>query len=349
MVIGCWLLAIADRSPPRIAKSQQTIAISQLPLYFVPPPQNHRTHFPHGLSSSIPNWLGRGQQQILTDKPRPVAALAVKRTVSVSEPVAPRGYLSTFFASAAAMTSRWRSVRWPNLGPLVDLVYPPQCVACRAPFEAGAIATQFCGDCRSALDASRLPYCVRCGTTLSVAGWSPCATCDEIHFRFDRVFRLGPYLPPLREYVLRMKHVAEEPLSLGMGQLLATTCRDVLIDWKPNLIVPIPMFWRRRLVRRTSSADILAAALGRQLGVAVAARGLVRHRNTQPQGDLSPRARRANVRNAFRLRRPELVAGRRVVLVDDVLTTGATLNEATRILQQDGAAEIAVAVVARTE
>ena len=81
---------------------------------------------------------------------------------------------------------------------------------------------------------------------------------------------------------------------------------------RPDLIVPVPMFWRRRISRRTSSAEILATTLGKRLRVSVVVRGVVRQRNTQPQGDLSPRERRANVRNAFLLRRPKLVADRRV-------------------------------------
>lgn len=247
------------------------------------------------------------------------------------------------------MASLARGIRWPALGAAIDLVYPPQCVSCREAMDRETSDRRFCDACWNSLDLFSHPYCNRCGTSLSRPDRNDCRTCEEQRFRFDRVVRLGPYEQPLREYVLRMKHVAEEPLSLGIGGLLAEACCRELSSWQPELVVPIPMFWRRRIVRRTSSADILATTVGKRLRTPVSLRALVRRRNTQPQGDLSPRERRANVRDAFRLRRPKLVADRRVLLVDDVLTTGATLNEVARVLEKAGAREIAVAVAARTE
>jgi ComF family protein len=113
------------------------------------------------------------------------------------------------------------------------------------------------------------------------------------------------------------------------------------------VIMPIPMFWGRRLRRGKNCPETLAECLSQSLGVPMRRGLLVRHRNTLPQNNLTPAHRFKNMRGAFRVRRPTIVAGARVLLVDDVLTTGATCSEAAKTLKQAGAETVAVAVVAR--
>jgi ComF family protein len=109
------------------------------------------------------------------------------------------------------------------------------------------------------------------------------------------------------------------------------------------------MHWMRRLVRGINNPDVLADLLSRHLDAPLATAGLVRRRNTLPQKDLSPRERRLNVRGAFRVRKGYNVKGAHVLLVDDILTTGATASEAARVLKRAGAATVGVAVLARAE
>jgi ComF family protein len=109
------------------------------------------------------------------------------------------------------------------------------------------------------------------------------------------------------------------------------------------------MHWRRRVWRGVNNAEILAQEIARRLGTPVAGRVLIRRRATRPQKDLAAAARLTNLRNAFRLRRRERAAwqGSHVLLVDDILTTGATSSEAARVFKQAGAATVGVAVLAR--
>jgi len=109
----------------------------------------------------------------------------------------------------------------------------------------------------------------------------------------------------------------------------------------------VPMYWKRRLVRGTNSPEIIARSVAAGLGVKARGRLLVRCRNTLPQADLSPRHRFSNVKGAFRVRKHRDLDGARVLLVDDILTTGATCSEAARALKKAGAAVVAAAVVAR--
>ena len=174
-----------------------------------------------------------------------------------------------------------------------------------------------------------------------------CPLCQKTTLRFDTVIPLGAYDAELREAVLRMKRPAHDRLSLAMGRLLVAQRREQLVGLGPDLIVPIPMFWWRRLGRGKNSPDVLASCLAKSLGVPMRRRALVRRRNTQPQAGLPPSRRFLNMQGAFRVRRPKAVKDARVLLVDDVLTTGATCSEAAKMLKQAGAAMVAVAVVAR--
>jgi ComF family protein len=157
------------------------------------------------------------------------------------------------------------------------------------------------------------------------------------------------YNGELREVVLRTKRLSCEPLATALGQLLAERRGDELAGFRPDLIVPIPMHWWRRFWRGVNNAEILAHCLGRRLGQPVARRLLIRRRPTRPQKDLRPEERFANVRDAFRLRPGEAARcrGSHVLLVDDILTTGATSSEAARMFKRAGAAAVAVAVLAR--
>jgi len=176
-----------------------------------------------------------------------------------------------------------------------------------------------------------------------------CGWCRAARLQFDRVVVLGAYRGELREAVLRMKHPGSEPLSAAMGRVYNNYRGDLVASLRPDVIVPIPMHWSRRLARGTNSPDILADCLARYLRVPLAAGLLSRCRNTLPQNNLSPTKRFRNVRGAFQLGASYLLGNVRVLLVDDILTTGATCSEAARLLKQAGASMVGVAVLARAE
>ncbi len=122
---------------------------------------------------------------------------------------------------------------------------------------------------------------------------------------------------------------------------------QLMVDLEADFLLPIPMHWTRWLARGVNSPELVASCLSRVLRVPVRRRILARRRRTAPQRDLSPAARFRNLAGAFRVRRRAKLRGARVLLVDDILTTGATCSEAAKMLKQAGAAMVAVAVVAR--
>jgi ComF family protein len=231
------------------------------------------------------------------------------------------------------------------------LLFPPRCACCDAELLKADGAWSLCPECLTHLAPSAWHGCRRCGSELLDRGFSPerCPRCKNLALRFDAAVPLGSYHGELRDVVLRMKRPSHNALSLAMGRLLAERRREELLALQASVIVPVPMFWARRLGRGTNNPDVLAGCLGQSLGIPVCRHVLIRRRNTVPQARLPPSRRFENVRGAFRVRRPDAVRDARVLLVDDVLTTGATCSEAAKMLKQAGAASVAVAIVARTQ
>jgi ComF family protein len=233
----------------------------------------------------------------------------------------------------------------------LNLLFPPHCAFCRADIAEPVDHVPICTECCRRLVPEKWIGCRHCGGVIFGDGESPehCSLCKDPPLLFDRVVTIGGYRDNLRDAILRMKHPQHENLSLAMGRLLGQKRFGELDELEAEMIVPVPMYWMRRLRRGTNSAELLARCLGRKLGLPVSRRMLVRCKNTQPQFDLSPKKRFSNMRGAFRVRWPRQLNGVRVLLVDDVLTTGATCSEAAAVLKKAGAAMVAVAVVARAQ
>jgi ComF family protein len=208
-----------------------------------------------------------------------------------------------------------------------------------------------CDECCQRLGPETWAGCSRCGASIAPGGdaAATCRHCQNFRLHFETVVPLGIYDGLLRESVLKMKRTAHESVSVALGKLLAQRRGDALAALRPSVIVPIPMHWWRRLQRGTNSPEIVADCLARRLKVRLAPGALVRRRNTLPQKDLLPRERINNVRGAFRVSRFRRVSWKdsHVLLVDDILTTGATCSEAAWVLKQAGAARVSVAVLAK--
>lgn len=236
------------------------------------------------------------------------------------------------------------------------MVFPPRCAFCEAELGDGADGFRLCEECRCRLAPERSPYCPRCGASgCFPEGPSPdgaklrCELCDGLSLKFVTAIPLGGYQGDLRTAVLRMKRPSGDPLSAAMGHLLGRQRRRELLRFRPDLVVPIPMFWTRRIRRGTNSPELLAESVASLLRLSPCVGVLARRRNTLPQADLPPRERFRNVRGAFRLKPGYNFSGLRVLLVDDILTTGATCSEAARTLGGAGASAVAAAVVARAQ
>ncbi len=231
------------------------------------------------------------------------------------------------------------------------LLFPPRCASCDLDLEDAPGDLLLCDDCQQMLGPPSWRFCRRCGAA-AIPGELPAATCPRCEgqrLHFDAVLSLGHYHGGLRPAVLKMKHRQGETLAVALAELLVRRRRAVLEAFRPHLVLPVPMHWWRRLGRGFNSPDVLAQVLARALRVPWSPELLVRRRNTLPQMRLAPKMRFQNLRGALRLRADDAIAGRRILLVDDILTTGATCSEAARVLKQADAAWVGVAVLARAE
>ena len=233
----------------------------------------------------------------------------------------------------------------------LELLLPRTCIGCSAPIEnEGSFKIAICADCREKLPLFEGSNCVRCASIVpsALAARENCAVCRDSKLWFDEAIALSNYDGLLRDWVLRMKRSSGDGLSLALGEMLWSRCQDRLVAARPDVVVPVPSHWRRRLAHATNSAAVIAEVLARRLHVPLATRLLRRTRNTPPQFSLPASERLANVRGALAVRLGYHLREARVLLVDDILTTGSTCTVAARELRQHGAIQVSVAVVART-
>jgi ComF family protein len=245
------------------------------------------------------------------------------------------------------MAQRSAFPAWLTAG--LDVLFPPACAACGreldpwgdGPHGNAAGAHGICGPCVAEM-VSGAARCGRCGAEQTPGR---CRTCHGRAADHDGIVVLGDYGGGLRGAVLRAKRPAGRMLAERLARLLHDRHGDAIAAWKVDVVVPVPMHWRRRLLRGASAAGTVARRLARDAGLPCADI-LRRTRPTVTQNSLPPEGRRANVRDAFAAS-PRHVAGRRVLLVDDVLTTGGTVAACRQTLVRAGAAAVFVAVIAR--
>lgn len=239
----------------------------------------------------------------------------------------------------------WQAARTFSSG-LLQLVYPGVCWACQQP--RAELRGGFCPSCEQQLTTDPHPTCPRCSSTVGpfVHLTEGCMDCRNESYAFDQALRLGPYEGLLRTTILRMKSPAGVDLAEVVGELWARHAHARLRQSQPNIVIPVPLHWSRRWRRGFNQSEILARAIARSLAVPCRPDWLRRHQRTPPQTQQTPAQRRINVHNAFRARRGLDLRGKTVLLVDDVLTTGATAHEAARALRLARPARIVVVILA---
>lgn len=227
---------------------------------------------------------------------------------------------------------------------VVDVVLPPRCLAC------GEIVEEpdaLCGRCWSGITFFAPPWCAGCGLPFphSMGEGAVCADCAREQHAWDRARSVLRYDKNSRRLILGLKHADHTHLAGAFGRWMRRAGGEVLAD--ADMLAPVPLHWTRLFQRRYNQASLLAHAVRAAGGPPVAADCLVRRRRTPSQGHLGPLARERNVRAAFIVRRPAEIAGRRVVVIDDVMTTGATAGECARVLKRAGAGSVGVLTLAR--
>lgn len=236
------------------------------------------------------------------------------------------------------------------------MVFPSDCAVCGEELTVVG-PTSVCPACWASLEPWQGAVCARCGLPLGTRDASEaasliCAECRLAAREFDAARSYGLYRGALRQVVLLLKFHRQERLGRRLGALLAPLW-SLFEDPENAWLIPVPLHAARQRERGFNQAELLARGLIRALHRAgkpcphLAARELRRTRATAPQTGLSLAARRENVRGVFAPLHARLLRGRTIVLVDDVMTTGATLSECAGTLKRAGAARVLALTLAR--
>jgi ComF family protein len=229
---------------------------------------------------------------------------------------------------------------------LLDLVLPPSCPLCGGVLNVGP-ATAFCPDCLDDFPFLEHSRCPRCALPYPLVSGSDhlCEACLRAEPPFERVECLGLYGGGLREAIRRFKFHGAVHFDRAFARLLAAKLEEFRRSYRPEVLVAVPLHRQRLRSRTYNQSLLLARELGRFWRLPAPARLLRRIRPGLQQQGLTGEQRRRNLKGAFALHGK--LDGERVLLVDDVLTTGATARECSTALLAGGASRVAVAVLAR--
>ena len=239
---------------------------------------------------------------------------------------------------------------------ILSLAYPPACPLCQREMPDGVLAHRgergvaLCDSCQIAIPQQTTPVCQVCGAPVGpfVNTAQGCGACQAENYRFRGVVSLGPYEASLRDSVLSAKRPDGELACRALADLLWNRQNAALLAMKTTIVVPIPVYWLGRLIRPHLTTEVLAQRLAMRLAQPCRPWLLMKTRRTPRQVDSTPTARRTNQRRSFRTLVPFAIRGHRVLLVDDVLTTGGTADAAARVLLKAGATNVSIAVLARS-
>jgi ComF family protein len=225
--------------------------------------------------------------------------------------------------------------RWDWLQQMLELVFPTRCAGC------GSLGSVWCARCDASLEPLRGPLCAWCGDPHS--GPAPCRRCQAMSLSLP-VRSFAYYRGPLARALIQLKYRPRRGLAEVMGAWL----RQVVLRaaWEPHIIVPVPLGRGRQRKRGYNQVALIASSLAGNLGIQSRPMAIQRIRETPSQVGLDAAARRENVQGAF-LARPQDVQNESVCLVDDLMTTGATLVACAEAMRLAGCADVVGVTVGR--
>ena len=221
---------------------------------------------------------------------------------------------------------------------LIEFLFPPACPLCDAPVSTHG---QLCADCWGAINWIDNPKCVKCGypfpADIDLGGAPLCPVCASGQCELDWIRCACVYDDVSRSAMLPFKHAGRTKYSLFMSHAMIWALRDIIVD--ADVVMPVPLANKRLFKRGYNQATLLARPISRALNIKMDLDSVVRtHR--EMMGHKNARERAENIRGVFSVVNPDAVRGKRILLVDDVMTTGATFSELRRILVRSGAAAV---------
>lgn len=216
---------------------------------------------------------------------------------------------------------------------IAGLLFPRRCPVCHeAVEEPGKLV---CDICSTRLPYVKEPFCRKCGKPLLSEEREYCQDCTRKNHGFRQGRAPFVYDKVMRQSIARFKYGGRREYAAFYAEEILRRCAREAVLWKAEVLLPIPLHPKKRRKRGYNQAELLAKELSRRSGIPVDKNLLLRVKNTHAQKELNDRERRENLKNAFALQKGS-VPYRTVILVDDIYTTGSTMDEAARVLKENG-------------
>ncbi len=234
---------------------------------------------------------------------------------------------------------------------LLDILYPRHCFACNKNLheEENIYICKICLENIKKIEPRR---CNKCGFELGpgiTSSKKGCPECENANLRFERSFFVSDYKGPLKDLIHQYKYNKHECLAKPLGDLLINMLSHKDIIPEIDVVVPVPLHWKKRLERGFNQSELMAKRICKKLSLPISTNNLRRIKNTLSQTQLLRTQRQKNVSGAFKVKQPEVFYKKQVFLVDDVLTTGITASECARNLRSAGAKKVHFLGLARAK
>ena len=231
---------------------------------------------------------------------------------------------------------------------IINLILPPRCLKC------GVVLLDsdgLCADCFNEINFISQPYCKKCGMPFGQGEINKEKLCGQCIREKKPVFKMSRsafiYDEKSKDLILGFKFFDKTENSIVFARWMKNSGKDIF-DSGVDVIIPIPLHYKRLIKRRYNQSGLLAKELSKITNCPVDYDCVTRHKSTRPQVEFLGEARVRNVKNAFVAKYPDRIKGKRILLVDDVMTTGSTLKECALVLKKAGAHSICSLTVART-
>ena len=234
---------------------------------------------------------------------------------------------------------------------LKDLIYPNCCLVCKNRILAANQQQIICAGCWDKIEQNLPPFCASCGRHLTPEAIekNACQSCSKCgtNFYFDRAFSPCKYTGSVKKLIHEFKYSGKDYLGKPLGKLMHTFIRDYQLPIEYlDFLVPIPLHKSRQRQREFNQAEILSQEIAQEFNKKVLTDTLIRIKPTKTQTELTFQERCQNVENSFTVIKPELIRATNLLLIDDVLTTGATSSEAAKCLKAAGAKKVLLLTLA---
>ncbi|MCB9747561.1 MAG: ComF family protein [Candidatus Omnitrophica bacterium] len=229
------------------------------------------------------------------------------------------------------------------------MVYPPHCILCKTNSSARLPRHPLCPQCQHQISWNTPPFCPKCSRHLGSAQRARCRDCQQTPMHFDFAWSACLYQDLLRTLIHKFKYEQKTYLRFFLTQLMIDFIHRHELDIAQfDLLVPIPLFPTRLRERGYNQSLLLTQQLSKTFNIPYADHHLIRVRPTETQTHLSRKERWTNIEHAFKIKAPWKVRGQSILIIDDLMTTGATASTAAQCLKQSGAKTVAVLTPAIT-